>query len=339
MLLYTDAICLKHQPGIGHPESPERLNRTLESFRQSPPLQTKWAPIERAVEQDVMRVHAPSYVQHIANLRGQQVAIDADTVLSPHSVDAALIAAGGGLTALRAIDGGADSSAFILARPPGHHAEAASGMGFCVFNHIAVAAAYALEVLSYERILVIDWDVHHGNATQHMFENDPRVLFVSLHQSPFYPGTGMMAEVGKNDGTGYTVNIPLQAGCNDADYCEIFRHLIGAAAEAYGPELILVSAGYDAHEADPLGGMKMSSQGFGRLAREVREIADQFTDGKTVFFFEGGYHPTAVEESIRQTIDVFLGNKEATGIETSRIAFEVLQDLKTVHGPHLLGQL
>jgi acetoin utilization deacetylase AcuC-like enzyme len=339
MLLLSDDICLQHYPGLGHPESPPRLQYTLNSLRETMPKHTTWERIEKVERPDLLRIHDGQYVDRIFGLRGMEARIDADTLLSSSSVDAALMAAGGGITALNAMKDGRDTSAFVLCRPPGHHAEESTGMGFCVFNNVAVAAAYALDILKYERILIIDWDVHHGNATQHMFEHDARVLFVSLHQYPFYPGTGAMDEIGKKDGSGYTINIPLEPGCEDGDYDPIFSNVMRAAAESFAPQLVLVSAGYDAHQHDPLGGMRVSSQGFGLMAGEVRRIANQYASGKAIFFLEGGYDPVAVEQSIRKTIDGFHGQEFERHRDKGPIASQILSDLKKRHKVHLLGQL
>jgi acetoin utilization deacetylase AcuC-like enzyme len=197
---------------------------------------------------------------------------------------------------------GAVRNGFAFVRPPGHHAERARAMGFCLFNNVAVGAAYVRARYGVQRVLVLDWDVHHGNGTQHMFERDPGVLFVSLHQFPFYPGTGAADEVGHGDGRGFTVNLPLPAGCGDAEYLDAFQRIIEPIVDQYAPELVLISAGFDPHVDDPLGGMRVTETGFATMARSVMRLAEGSAQGRCVAVLEGGYDLDAMRRSARAVL-------------------------------------
>jgi acetoin utilization deacetylase AcuC-like enzyme len=229
--------------------------------------------------------------------------LDADTVVQPDSVDVAALAAGAGIAAVDAALDGSVARGFVLARPPGHHATPQRGMGFCIFNTIAVAAAHALE-RGLSRVMIIDWDVHHGNGTQDAFYDSDQVLFVSLHQSPLYPGSGAASERGAGRGSGYTINAPLRAGGGDEIYQTVFEEVVAPAATAYQPELVLVSAGFDAHAADPLANMRVTEAGFAAMARSAREIAEAHAGGRLIAFLEGGYDPPALARSVAATLAV-----------------------------------
>jgi acetoin utilization deacetylase AcuC-like enzyme len=228
-------------------------------------------------------------VDGILDLDGEAVALDPDTVLSPGSVKAALLAAGATWDAVKAVCEGRAPNAFALVRPPGHHAEAERAMGFCIFNNIAVAAQQAILHFGYGRVAIIDWDVHHGNGTQHIFEERADVFYISTHRAPFYPGTGAADERGRGKGHGFTLNLPLAAGDGDAEIEAAFDERIGPALDDYKPDLVLVSAGFDAHHSDPLGGLQVSTEAFGRLTRRLMKAADVHCDGRIVLVLEGGY--------------------------------------------------
>jgi acetoin utilization deacetylase AcuC-like enzyme len=248
-------------------------------------------------------VHDEAYFETVAGTRGRVgYAFDPDTPASPRSFDTACLAAGGLLSLLDAVMTGTVRNGFAFVRPPGHHAERARAMGFCLFNNVAVAAAYARVRYGLKRVLVLDWDVHHGNGTQHMFEHDPGVLFVSLHQYPFYPGTGAADEVGRGEGRGFTVNLPLPAGCGDAEYLDAFQRVIEPIIDQYAPELILVSAGFDPHAEDPLGGMRVTEEGFAAMARTVVRCAERSAQGRCVAVLEGGYNLDAIRRSARAVL-------------------------------------
>ena len=226
-----------------------------------------------------------------------------DTVISPGSYDAAMLAAGAATAAVDAVMEGA-RAAFALVRPPGHHARYNSAMGFCLFNNMAVAAQHAVKKYGLERVMIVDWDVHHGNGTQDYFYERDDVLFFSSHRYPFYPGTGAANETGRGKGEGYTVNVPLPAGTGDGRYKEVFDDVVAPLARRYRPQLILVSAGYDAHLADPLGGMAVSVAGFSEMARTVRSLADEIAEceGRVAAVLEGGYNVEALAASVMATI-------------------------------------
>jgi acetoin utilization deacetylase AcuC-like enzyme len=230
-----------------------------------------------------------------------------DTFASPESYEVALLAAGGVLAAVDSVVAGEVSSAFCAVRPPGHHALPSRAMGFCLFNNIAIAARYLQKKHNLPKILIVDWDVHHGNGTQDVFYDDPTVLYFSVHQYPFYPGTGSRSEKGKGEGLGFTINVPLPAGSGDEEYREVFEKILKPAAYEFDPDFVLVSAGFDALEGDLLGGMRVSVEHFAEMTRFVKRIADDCCDGRLVSVLEGGYEleglAKAVEAHLRVLVD------------------------------------
>jgi acetoin utilization deacetylase AcuC-like enzyme len=253
-------------------------------------------------------VHAADYVRWVAATAGQpETRLSADTYVSAGSFAAARLAAGGVFAALAAVAAGEVRNAFCLVRPPGHHAERSRAAGYCVFNNTALGARFAQRELGLRRILVVDWDVHHGNGTQHAFERDASVLFFSVHQSRLYPGTGLFTGVGQGPGEGFSVNLPLPKGFGDGEYAGIFEKLLKPLAREFTPELVLVSAGFDAHAADPLAQMRMSASGFAGLARAVMDIADGLCGGRLVLTLEGGYHLPALRESVQAVLLALAG--------------------------------
>jgi len=306
--IVRDDLFIEHDPGEWHPESPERLRaiyRVLDS-REWPGLTT--LARRPAGKEEITLVHRPEYFERIARTAGQAHGfLDADTQTSAKSFEAALAAAGGliDLTG-RVLDGELDNG-FALVRPPGHHAEANQAMGFCLFNNIALAAAWALKRKGLSRVMVVDWDLHHGNGTQHSFRSDARVLYFSTHQYPFYPGSGALDEVGDGEGRGFTVNVPLNPGHGDEEYVAIFQNLVQPLARAYKPELILVSAGFDIYRQDPLGGMTVTTDGFAALARLLKEAAEEVCGGRLVITLEGGYDVEGQARGVGKIIDMLLG--------------------------------
>ncbi len=287
---------LDHDPGPGHPERPARLEAIRRRLTESPVRGARWAEPQPAERAAIDRVHDPGYVAAIESLRGRRARLDPDTVVSAGSVAAAYLAAGAAIGAADAA-AGRPRRAFALVRPPGHHAEAGRAMGFCLFNNVAVAAAHAREALRLERILIVDWDVHHGNGTQHNFEERDDVLYFSTHRYPFYPGTGAAEEVGRGAGDGFTVNVPLPAGLGDDEHLAVFDRVLVPVAERFRPELVLVSAGFDSHRDDPLGGMTMSEAGFAALCGVVCALADRHCEGRLALVLEGGYDLGALARS------------------------------------------
>ncbi len=307
VLLFYDDVMLEHDPGLGHPERADRLRYIRDALREQPVDGTRWEKPHPATNEQIELVHTESHVDKIESLRGKTTAIDADTFVSPESVEAAHMACGAAIDAVRAVVSGTAKRAFALVRPPGHHAETHRAMGFCLFNNIAIAAAYARSELNRKRILIVDWDVHHGNGTQQAFYDTNDILFFSTHRSPFYPGTGDADEIGSGSGTGYTVNVPIPPGFGDGEYYKIYSQLLVPIADAFKPDLILVSAGFDAHQDDPLGGMKVTDNGFAKLCSIVCEIANHHTDGRLSLVLEGGYNTNALATSARACVEVLSG--------------------------------
>jgi acetoin utilization deacetylase AcuC-like enzyme len=294
-----------HVTPPGHPERPERAEVfDLVCQRWAGRDATVLAPRE-AGRDDLQRVHTPAYLDALDATAGRAVALDPDTFTSPDSVAIARLAAGAACQAVDAAMSGTPSLAMV--RPPGHHAEPGTAMGFCLYNNVAVAAAYARAVHGLAKVAVVDIDVHHGNGTQAMFYDDPAVLYVSLHQYPFYPGTGSAAEIGRGTGAGRSVNVPLDAGATDADYDLACRALVVPVLEAYAPDLLLVSAGYDAHQRDPLGGMRVSTEGFATMAQHLRAVADRSCRGRIAVVAEGGYDLPALADGLEVTLEALAG--------------------------------
>lgn len=310
-LLFYDPIFLAHNPGPSHPERKERLEAIVEGLVPLPGGVRMRAPSRRAEERELLRVHEEDYVEAILRLRGESGFLDRDTFISPGSVDAAVLAAGAGVELVGEVLSGRVENGFGLVRPPGHHAEADRAMGFCVFNNVAVAAAEAISQ-GIKRVLIVDWDVHHGNGTQNIFYDRRDVLFFSAHQFPFYPGTGDFDERGAGEGEGYTINVPLHLGCGDADYGCALKEILVPAAAAYRPELVLVSAGFDAADGDPLASMHVSTRGFSAMCGLVRDIAEEYAEGRLILMLEGGYDARALAKNVRACAEV-LGGAPAPG--------------------------
>jgi acetoin utilization deacetylase AcuC-like enzyme len=306
-----------HCTGPGCPESSDRVT-VLYAMLQEPDMRGNFQDItpRRAEKEELLRVHSPEYIRCLEDTRGRACTyLDPDTQASSFSHEAALLAAGGLCRAIELVQTGELDNAMALVRPPGHHAERSKAKGFCLYNNVAVGVRYAQNHLGLGRILVVDWDLHHGNGTQHCFEDDPSVLFFSIHQSASYPGSGRFREVGKGRGKGRTVNIPLRAGCGDAEYVGILESILRPVALEFGPELILVSAGFDIHYNDPLGGMRVSPEGFAGLTRSVLTTADQCCGGKVVMTLEGGYDLQALKDSVKAVLRELSG-LQATDIDT-----------------------
>ena len=293
-----------HVTPAGHPERPERaqmLAAVAAGFKEQG---GEVIEPRSATDEDLLRVHTQEHVAAIAATRGKATMIDEDTFTSPDSDDIARLAAGAVLTGVdRVLDGPPGSRALALVRPPGHHAEADRAMGFCLYSNIAVGAAYARS-RGCARVAIVDYDVHHGNGTQWIFYEDPTVLFVSSHQYPFYPGTGAASEKGRGAGLGFTLNLPLDAGAKDAEIERKYAGQVIPAVRSFKPQLLMISDGFDAHEMDPLGPLRMTTEGFGRLTKTLITLADEVCEGRVVLVTEGGYDLQALSDSLKAVIDV-----------------------------------
>lgn len=331
-LLLCDDSMLAHDQGPQHPESPARLRAIVERLRARPVAGTRWQAPRPATRAEALRVHSPAYVELVERVRGAWARLDEDVTLSAGSVDASYLAAGAVIEAVEAVVGGAASNAFALVRPPGHHAEVGQAMGFCVLANVAIAAEHARQQLGVRRVLVIDWDVHHGNGTQHIFAGRDDVLVFNTHQSPHYPGTGAVHEQGVGAGLGYTVNAPLPAGLGDGDYAAVFARLLRPVAASFRPDLVLVSAGFDAHRDDPLGDMQVSAEGFAGLCAVAREIAEDTAGGRLVLALEGGYDLAGLADSVHGCVEVLAGASPGRAPAASATGEAVLRMLLAEHG-------
>jgi len=302
---------LEHNMGEGHPESPERIRAIYEMLEEEKGLASLPLIAPRpATEKEVALIHTQEYVEQIKETAGRErVHLDPDTSTSPRSYEVALLAAGGLLEAADRIMAGKVRNAFALVRPPGHHAEASQAKGFCIFNNIAIAAQYLVEKWGLRRILIVDWDLHHGNGTQNAFYSRDDILFFSTHQFPHYPGTGHWSEVGEGKGEGFTVNVPLAPGKTDDDFLFIYRKLLSPIAAAYKPEFILVSAGFDIFAGDPLGGMEVSVKGFGAMASELMNLADKTAQGRLLLTLEGGYNLFGLQDGVKSVLLALSGQR------------------------------
>jgi acetoin utilization deacetylase AcuC-like enzyme len=306
--LYDHPLFRAHDAGPGHPERPERLAALRAELGRSGLEERLHVRSPRpATDVELCRVHTEAHVRRISESDGRWVRFDADTQAGPSSHAAARHAAGAVIEAVDAVLDGNLDRAFCAVRPPGHHAGAGRAMGFCLFNNVAVGAAHAL-ARGLHRVQIVDFDVHHGNGTQEIFEAEPRVLYVSSHAFPHYPGTGGLDEQGEGAGEGFTVNLPLPQGCGDGEYVRAYREVVAPIGRAFDPELVLVSAGFDAHLDDPLAGMSLSEAGFAALTDVCLEVAGGAAHGRAVFVLEGGYDLGGLSRSAAGTVSRMLGH-------------------------------
>ena len=305
-----DETCLEHDTGPGHPERAARLQAVAGAVDRAASERLVRLPPRAATLDELRRVHSVEHVARVAaTAERERFAFDADTPTSNRSYEAALRAAGGALAAVDAVMTGTAANGFALVRPPGHHAVPERAMGFCLFNNVAVAAAHLRAAHGLERVLIVDWDVHHGNGTQDAFYADSHILFMSSHQYPFYPGTGSAREVGTGEGEGFTLNVPLPGGCGDAEYLQAYLEVVEPVARQFRPEFVLISAGFDAHGRDPLAEMEVSERGFAGLARLVARIARDVCGNRLVAVLEGGYDLAALGESVATVLDELGGGR------------------------------
>jgi acetoin utilization deacetylase AcuC-like enzyme len=333
-LLLTDPLFLRHDPGAEHPERPARLARILDLLDRKPIHGAELRAPRPATEEELAAVHTPRLREYLRALRGRYEVIDPDTVTSPDSYDAAVLAAGASVQAVEEVLAGRARNAFALVRPPGHHAEPDRAMGFCLFNNAAIAAEAARRQ-GVERVLILDWDVHHGNGTQAAFWERRDVLYMSVHQYPYYPQTGAPFEVGEGPGAGYTVNCGVPGGATDADYGAFYQDLFLPVAEAFRPELVLVSAGYDAHRRDPIGGMELSERGFAAMCTALKDLAEGVCGGRMVLLLEGGYSLEGLSQSVHACVEVLAGEaKDNFPDGVSRDAAAALQRSREALEPY-----
>jgi acetoin utilization deacetylase AcuC-like enzyme len=318
ILIHTDRFA-EHQTPPGHPERPERAE-VMDA------VAARWR--ERGVEivapraatrEQLARVHDPDYIRRISETALKSQQLDPDTYTSPESYEIALLAAGAAIDGVERVMGGSHRAAVALVRPPGHHAERERAMGFCLFNNVAVAAAHA-RAQGAAKVAIVDYDVHHGNGTQHIFETDPHVLYISTHQFPYYPGTGSADEIGRQAGLGFTVNVPLEVGAVDDDYRIAFSEIVLPVLRQFEPDLILLSAGFDAHERDPLGGMRVTTAAFAAMTLELRGVAEECCRGRIVAVTEGGYDLHALGSSLDAVIAAHGGEAAPAQWPSSGIA-------------------
>jgi acetoin utilization deacetylase AcuC-like enzyme len=298
----TDPRFAEHRIPAGHPERPERLIAIAEALDGFGARIARRSP-RPASPDELLAVHDRELVELVQRAAAAgPTQLDPDTFVSPASYDVALLAAGGTTDLALRVARGEARCGFAAVRPPGHHAERDAAMGFCLFNNAAVAARAVQREAGVERLLILDWDVHHGNGTQHTFEADPSVLYVSTHQFPFYPGTGSAGEIGIGRGEGATLNVPMPAGCGDAEYVGVFQHVLAPAARAFRPDYWIVSCGFDAHADDPLAGMRVTQAGYAAMTAIVRSLADEISGGRMLFVLEGGYALRGLREGMEAVL-------------------------------------
>lgn len=336
-----DARYRTHRGPDGHPERPERLvamQEAIDPFRDRVEIVTP----READESEIVLAHESRMIEALSTTRDLPAGrIDADTYHAPQSFDVARLAAGGTIDLVHRVATGEAARGLAAVRPPGHHAEAARSMGFCLFNNVAVAVRALQSEGGRPRVLIFDWDVHHGNGTQHIFEDDPDVLYISTHQFPFYPGTGDFGEEGEGRGQGTTLNIPMPPGCGDEEYIGIVERLVVPAAMGFAPDIIIVSCGFDAHRDDPLASMELSQTGYAAMARIMRSLADTLCEGRIVHVLEGGYALSGVREGARAVLHSLVaephrleyGTEDGrSNLERGTVLKQIVDQVFDVHG-------
>lgn len=323
----VDERYLRHGEGYYHPESPRRLEAVY-AMLEKPDMAGKYVaiPPRYATHEEIGLVHSQFYIGVVAGTAGKKYfSLDADTQTSPESYDTAKLAVGGFLNAIDAVMTGEVANAFAFVRPPGHHASRDRAAGFCLFNNVAIGARYALAKYGLQRILIADWDLHHGDGTQDIFYRDRKVLYFSVHQYPAYPGTGALTETGQGEGQGYTVNVPLKARTDDALYVKTFAGILKPVAMKFRPELILLSAGFDTYFQDPLGDMRVTPKGYVYMMRILLDIAAACCEGRLAAVLEGGYHVEGLTESVQAVLREMGGETHAAEDDLYRMEYEADQ--------------
>ncbi len=320
-----------HEVTHAHPECPERIGALVDMMRFYRRDGLVRIEPRRATIEQLALIHDPAYIDHVRATSGEpHIAFDPDTHAFAMTYVTALLAAGGFLELLDKIMCRDVDNGFAMVRPPGHHAEAERAMGFCFFNNVAIGARYLQREYNLERILIMDWDVHHGNGTERSFYSDKSVLYVSAHQSPHYPGTGAVEDVGKGDGKGYTVNIPLRGGFGDEEYMDCFREIVEPVCRSFDPDFVLISAGFDCHVLDPLSSMRVTAAGFADMADSLLGIASECADGRCAAVLEGGYDLTALKESVAAVLDSFAGGERRVDAAIESQAAATVDAIKRV---------
>lgn len=342
-------IFLGHDPGFAHVENPSRLEVICDGLKSLAGMDNLLFPdLEPATRADLLRVHSAEHVERIAATAGKVYdLLDSDTATSAKSNEAACLAAGAVIEGARLVVEGAAANCFALVRPPGHHAERGYAKGFCLFNNVAVAAAFALSELGLKRVLIVDWDLHHGNGTQNSFYQTDQVLYFSTHMYPYYPGSGALQETGSGRGEGYNINVPLSGGMNDLAYATIFNEVLSPIARQYQPEIIMVSAGYDIYYGDPLGTMAVTDVGFAYLTRVVKDLAAELCGGRLLMTLEGGYNLTGLRDGVLASLGELAGMPGAAETATKiaalaeagfgrpgGLAADSLATLRRAYAPH-----
>jgi acetoin utilization deacetylase AcuC-like enzyme len=310
---------LDHDTGFGHPERAERIRALEAELERRDWLGWERKEAPRASEEQLLAVHPPEHLRAVRELSARDGAFDMDTPLSQGSWEAALHAAGGACALVEALLSGGERTGLAALRPPGHHAERARAMGFCLFSNVAVAARHALDSFGAERVFILDWDVHHGNGTNAIFHASREVLFASIHQYPFYPGTGPLEDVGSGEGEGFSLNLPVPGGSGEEVFLSLVEHVAVPAAREFRPDLILISAGFDAHRADPVGGCALETSSYGQLARHVRGLADELSVPVGAVL-EGGYDLEALAASVATTMEALAEGGRPRSVDRHRLA-------------------
>jgi acetoin utilization deacetylase AcuC-like enzyme len=309
----ADRRFMDHDMGAFHVESPARVEVLIRMLEEDPPVPYRAVPPRPATDEELGRIHERGYIDLVRSTAGKTVPLDPDTTAGPKTFATALLAAGGFIEALDLIMDGTVGNTLALVRPPGHHAEASRAMGFCFFNNVAVGAEHLVRNHGLKRILIVDWDLHHGNGTEQAFYERRDVMYFSTHQVPLYPGTGAVRFFGKGEGFGYNLNVPLLAGKTDGDFIDIYERILAPVAAQYEPEFILVSAGFDIAAGDPLGGMAVTSAGFGLLTASLMAMAERTAAGRLAMILEGGYALQALRDGVREVLKALAERKSLPG--------------------------